>query len=76
MPFLEYGALGVLAALMFFAYRNLAKQARDDRKYIEERQIQLIKDYNAACYATRDALIENTKIQTELFTWLKAKNGH
>jgi len=81
MGFIEYigsigGVAGILAVLMFFAYRHLVNQMRDDRKFMEDRLTQVIKEYNEASYSTRDVLLENTKIQAELYTWLKAKNGH
>lgn len=81
MTIIEYigsigGVAGILAVLMFFAYRHLVNQMRDDRKFMEDRLTQVIKEYNEASYSTRDVLLENTKIQAELYTWLKAKNGH
>ena len=74
MSMIEYiGSIGgvgaVLAVLMFLCYRHLAHTMRDDRKYMEDRQSDLLNNYNTA-------MTENTKILTELFTWLKAKNGH
>ena len=74
MSIIEYigsigGVAGVLAVLMFLAYRHLVKQMRDDRRFMEDRLTQVIGDYN-------DAVKENTKVLAELFTWLKAKNGH
>ena len=81
MSLIEYigsigGVGGVLATVMFFAYKHLVNQARDDRKFMENRLTELIKDYNEACYSTRDALMQNVKVQSELYTWLKARNGH
>jgi len=74
MGLLEYigsigGIAGVLAAIIFLTYKNMVKQLRDDRKYMEDRLTEVIHDYNEAVQA-------NTKISAELFTWLKAKNGH
>lgn len=74
MGLLEYigsigGIAGVLAVLMFWQYRHLVNQMRVDRKFMEDRLTQVINDYNEAVQA-------NTKISAELFTWLKAKNGH
>ena len=73
MSILEYigsigGVGGVLAFLMFLAYRYLVRQMREDRKYMEDRLTQIIEAYNTT---TSD----NTKVLTELITWLKAKNG-
>jgi len=81
MDVLEYigsigGIAGVLAVLMFLQYRHLVNQMRDDRRFMEDRLTQVITDYNQACYSTRDTLLENTKVLSELTTWLKAKNGH
>ncbi len=74
MNIIEYigsigGIAGVLAVLMFCAYKHLVKQMRDDRKFTEDRLTHVLDDYNSA-------FRENTKILSELFTWLKAKNGH
>jgi len=74
MSIIEYigsigGVAGILAALMFFACRHLVKQTRDDRRFMEDRLTQVLKDYN-------EAFKDNTKILSELYTWLKAKNGH
>lgn len=74
MSVLEYigsigGVGGVLAVLLFLCYRHLGNTMRDDRKYMEDRQKAVLDDY-------RTAMTENTKILTELFTWLKAKNGN
>lgn len=73
---LEFGLGAVFAGVMFAVYRTTIKQMREDRKYMEDKLIQVIKDYNESCSSTRDALLENTKIQSELYTWLKGKNGH
>ena len=74
MSIMEYigsigGVAGILAVLMFFAYRHLVNQMRDDRKFMEDRLTQVLNDYNGA-------FKDNTKILSELYTWLKAKNGH
>lgn len=73
MSILEYigsigGVAGVLAFLIFMAYRYLVHQMREDRKFMEDRLTHIIDNYN-------EITSENTKIQTELITWLKAKNG-
>ena len=63
------GGIGaVFAVVMFFVYRMTIKQQREDRKYMEDRMSQILGEYNKAVQ-------ENTKILSELFTWLKAKNG-
>lgn len=63
------GIAGVLAVIIFWMYRAQDKQMRDDRKYMEDRLSKLIEDYNES---TR----ENTKVLSELFLWLKLKNGN
>jgi len=74
MGLIEYigsigGIAGILAVLMFWQYRHLVNQMRDDRKFMEDRLTQILDDYNRA-------FKENTQILSELYTWLKAKNGH
>lgn len=73
MCFLEWlatigGIGGVYALIMFAVYRQAVKQMREDRKFAEDRLSQILAEYNKA-------IQESTKIQYELFTWLKAKNG-
>ena len=62
------GIGGVLAFLMFMAYRYLVRQMREDRKYMEDRLTIILKGYNSS-------IRKNTKVLAELITWLKAKNG-
>jgi len=74
MGIIEYigsigGVAGVLTVIMFLAYRHLVNQMRQDRMFMEDRLTGFITNYN-------DAVEENTKVLSELFTWLKAKNGH
>jgi len=74
MSIIEYigsigGIAGVLAVLMFLAYRHLVNQMRSDRTFMEDRLTGVIDNYN-------ESTKENTKVLAELFTWLKAKNGH
>ncbi len=73
MSILEYigsigGVGGVLAFLIFLANRHLVHQMREDRKYMEDRLTQIIDSYN-------EATVNNTRVSSELITWLKAKNG-
>jgi len=84
MTLIEYigsigGVGGVLALLIFLAYRYLVRQMREDRmtsqdqiredrKFMEDRLTKIIGAYNKSSY-------RNTKVLTELITWLKAKNG-
>ena len=81
MSIIEYvgsigGIAGVLAVLMFLAYRYLVNQMRDDRKFMEDRLTEVIKDYNDAQKAGQEVQLKNTQVLTELITWLKARNGH
>ncbi|HUS04498.1 MAG TPA: hypothetical protein VMY79_03130 [Dehalococcoidia bacterium] len=81
MSIVEYigsigGIAGVLAFFIFLTYRYLVAQMREDRKFMEDRLTELIKDYNDAAYSRTDAMVKNTQILTELIIWLKAKNGH
>lgn len=73
MGFIEYiggigGIAGVLAVLMFSLMKNLLRQMRDDRKYMEDKLSKIIDDYNKAAN-------DNTKALTELIIWLRARNG-
>lgn len=73
---LDWGIAGVLAVVIFLAYRNLVKQLRDDRKYMEDRMAGIIENYHDDSKADTESRIESTRVQSELFTWLKARNGH
>ncbi len=74
------GIAGILAVIIFQIYRQDRKASedrqREDRKFMEDRMATLANDYNEICSATKNALLEQTKVQSELYTWLKAKNGH
>jgi len=69
------GVTGVLAVIVFFMYRQMVSQMREDRKFMEDRLTRIINDYNNVCKGNQDTLIKHTQIQTELITWLKARNG-
>lgn len=66
------GAIGgvgaVFATLMFFIFLKVLRVMREDRKYMEDRMKDCLDDY-------RGSVQENTKVLSELYTWLKAKNG-
>lgn len=73
MAVIEYigsigGIAGVLAVLMFLAYRYLVNQMREDRRFMEDRLTHVLDDYN-------QAFKDNTQMLSELYTWLKARNG-
>lgn len=81
IDFLQWiGAVGgigaVFAILMFFVYRQTIKQMREDRKFMEERMVQLSDDYNERQQETNKSRDENTRVLAELYTYLKAKNGN
>jgi hypothetical protein len=73
------GITGVLAFAMFLIYRtdhktaeaNLTELVRSTAK----EQAELVKAYNDNCKQQTAAMVENTKVQTELITWLQRKNG-
>ena len=62
------GIAGVLAVLMFFLMRHLIQQMREDRKFMEDRLSGILKDYNSA-------MIDHTRVSSELYTYLKMRNG-
>ena len=70
------GVAGVLALVIFFMYKQMVSQMREDRKFMEDRLTGIIGDYNEVCKGNQDALVKHTQIQTELIVWLKAKNGN
>lgn len=55
------GVGAVFGIVMFLVYRQTVKQIRVDRKFMEDRLTDIIKEYNDVCH--------------ELITWLKSKNG-
>ena len=69
------GIGGVFAVLLFFVYRQTTKQMREDRKYAEDRLTNLIKENFQIRERDIQSTNENTKVLTELFTWLRIKNG-
>ena len=62
------GTGGVVSGIMFLVYRDTIKQARDDRKYMEDRMADCLAAYN-------ETVRNNTTVLTETITWLKARNG-
>lgn len=73
IDFLQWiGAIGgvgaVFAVMMFLVNRQTNKTMRDDRKYMEDRMSDCLDNYNKS-------VTDNTKILSELYTYLKAKNG-
>ena len=71
-----WGIGAVFAVLMFFILMKVFKMMREDRKFFESQLTKVIDAYNKASKAQQKATIKNTKVQSELFTWLKGKNGH
>lgn len=85
MEILEYigsigGIAGVLAFLMFLIYRTdhktNATMLTELIKSLALEQAQIVKAYNDTCREYTAAVIKNTEVNTELFTWLKRRNGH
>ena len=70
------GVGGVMALLMFLSYRYLVQQVVRDRQHSEERLTGVLKDYNEVCRMQATATVDSTKVQAELFTWLREHNGH
>ncbi len=62
------GIGGIFGVVIFIVYRQSTKQLREDRKFMEDRLTGILDAYNKTS-------LENTKVLTELITWLKAKNG-
>ena len=80
LSFIEYvggvgGIAGIMAILIFFSYRYLVNQMREDRKFMEDRLSSIIKAYNDSCDKHQEAIVKNTQVLTELITWLKMRNG-
>ena len=81
MSLVEYigsigGAAGVLAFLMWLTIRYLISQVREDRKFMEDRLTNVIKDYNDVCRNNQDITVKHTQVLSELITWLRARNGN
>ena len=66
------GIGGLVAVIILFLYRHDRKeslqQMRDDRKFMEDRLDKVITAYN-------ETTSNNIKILTELYTYLRLKNG-
>lgn len=80
IPFLQWitGVGGIGAAfglLMYFVLRANMQTMEKDRKASEEKLADLVKEYHTTCLVTQNVIVEHTKITTELYTYLKAKNG-
>lgn len=70
------GAGAIFGVIVFFSYRYLVSQMREDRRFMEDRLTGVIKDYNDVCRGQQDAMVKHTQVLTELIVWLKAKNGN
>jgi hypothetical protein len=80
MSFLQYigsiGGIGAIFAVLFFiVYWITTKQSRQDRIFMEDRLTIVLKSYETSCDKTDKIISEHTKVLTELYMWLKAKNG-
>lgn len=73
------GITGVLAFVIFLIYRTDHKTAEANLtnliKNAETQQAEIFRAYNDTCKQHTDAMIDNTKVQTELITWLRRNNG-
>ena len=81
MSFIEYvgsvgGIAGVLAIVLLWWCKQLITQMKADRDYSETKHQNLIQDYNDAMTERNKVMIQSAQIQTELLTWLKARNGN
>ena len=80
MTIIEYvgsigGIAGILALLIFMAYRYTVSQMREDRKFMEDRLTHLINENYQIRERSTDAPVKHAQVLPELITWLKAKNG-
>lgn len=73
---MNFGIGAVFACVMFFVYRETIKQMRQDRKYMEDCMREMTDRYDETIREYTRATIENTKVSSELLTYLKAKNGN
>ena len=68
-----WGMGAVFAVILFFVLMRVMKhytdQMRRDRQFMEDRLTSVIDAFNTV-------IQENIKIQSEVLTWLKARNGH
>ncbi len=62
------GIAGIFGYLMFLAYRHTISQMRQDRMFMEDRLTKIIE-------SDQKSREEHTKVFTELYTYLKLKNG-
>jgi len=70
------GVGAVMGFLIFLAYKYLVIQIQEDRKLSENRLTGLLKDYNEICRANAEATKDLTRVSSELYTYLKMRNGH
>lgn len=80
MSIIEYigsvgGVTGVLAFLIFMAYRYLVNQMRQDRMFMEDRLTKLMEENFQIRERSTDATVKHAQVLSELITWLKEKNG-
>ncbi len=81
MSLIEYiGSLGgvgaVFGLLFFYAFKKAIEQMRDDRKYSEDKFSSLLAENFSIREREVKTLDEHTKVTSELFTWLKMRNGN
>ncbi len=65
----------VFAILLFVILMKVFRMMREDRKFMEDRLSSVLNDYNAAIHQNTEAQKHNAEVNSELYTWLKARNG-
>lgn len=74
---IEVGGIGVIfGVLMWLLLKEIIKQGRQDRVFMEDRLTTIIEEYNQKCDRDHQTQQEFMKVLTELNTWLRMKNGH
>jgi len=76
IEYLDLGIAGILAVALFFFLRHLVGQMRQDRMFMEDRLTKIIDNYREDIKANSENTSKFAGILTELYTWLRARNGH
>lgn len=81
MELIEYiysigGVGGVFGAMVFLVYRQTIRQMREDRKYMEDRMADMVKEDQQIRRDDQQTRKEHTEALTQLITWLRTKNGN
>ena len=70
------GVGAVMGFLIFVCYKTLVKQMTEEREHSETRLTGLLKDYNEVCRQHSETQVKHTQVLTELYTYLKMRNGN